>query len=137
MWDKLKKILDISNDRAVIVEDGEPRYVILSVDEYLKMLNKDSANLNAKQDQAGAVNNPQGSDAGSVPNNLNEGENEQPGTQSEATHGLVGGMANPSSASGDYVNFNNADHGEDMRDFENEYSVKEASAGINLEDLPV
>ena len=37
MWDKLKKILQVSNDRAIIIEDGEPRYIVLPVDEYLKM----------------------------------------------------------------------------------------------------
>ena len=37
MWDKLKKILKTSNEKAVIIEDGEPRYVVLSVDEYLRL----------------------------------------------------------------------------------------------------
>lgn len=37
MWDKLKEILKASNEKAVIVEDGEPKYVVLSVDEYLKL----------------------------------------------------------------------------------------------------
>src|SRR3989338_9429831 len=37
MWDKLKKILKTSNEKAVIIEDGEPRYVVLSVDEYMRL----------------------------------------------------------------------------------------------------
>lgn len=41
MWDKLKKILQISGGRGVIIEDGEPRYVILPVDEYIQL--KDGA----------------------------------------------------------------------------------------------
>lgn len=37
MWKSLKQILRDSNDKAVIIEDGEPRYVILSFDEYMRM----------------------------------------------------------------------------------------------------
>ncbi|MDX1607651.1 MAG: hypothetical protein R3251_00360 [Candidatus Spechtbacterales bacterium] len=42
MWESLKNILKTSNEKAVIVEDGEPRYVILSVDEYLRLSEGDS-----------------------------------------------------------------------------------------------
>ena len=37
MWEKLKKILKTSNEKAVIIEEGEPRYVILSIDEYMRL----------------------------------------------------------------------------------------------------
>lgn len=40
MWEKLKKILKTSNEKAVIIEEGEPRYVILSVDEYMRLNNQ-------------------------------------------------------------------------------------------------
>ncbi|OGZ61533.1 MAG: hypothetical protein A2932_01245 [Candidatus Spechtbacteria bacterium RIFCSPLOWO2_01_FULL_46_10] len=37
MWESLKKILKDSGERAIIVEDGAPRYVLLSVDEYMRL----------------------------------------------------------------------------------------------------
>jgi len=37
MWESLKRILQDSNERVVIVEDGEPRYVLLSVTEYMRL----------------------------------------------------------------------------------------------------
>jgi len=54
MWESLKKILKTSNEKAVIIEDGQPRYVVLSVEEYLKLNNQDtsdvpSQNLNPSQ----------------------------------------------------------------------------------------
>lgn len=42
MWEKLKKLLKTTNDKAIIVEDGEPRYVILSVDEYSRLTSTDT-----------------------------------------------------------------------------------------------
>lgn len=49
MWDKLKEILKASNEKAVIVEDGEPKYVVLSVDEYLKLSQGKSGNIQQQQ----------------------------------------------------------------------------------------
>ncbi|MEX2145133.1 MAG: hypothetical protein WD712_02030 [Candidatus Spechtbacterales bacterium] len=37
MWDSIKKLLKTNKDKAVLMENGEPKYVILSVDEYLKL----------------------------------------------------------------------------------------------------
>lgn len=37
MWETLKKILKTSNDKAIIIEDGQPRYVVLSIEEYTKL----------------------------------------------------------------------------------------------------
>ncbi|MEX0877310.1 MAG: hypothetical protein WDZ40_00410 [Candidatus Spechtbacterales bacterium] len=37
MWDKLKEILKASGGKAVIVEDGDPKYIVIPVDEYLKL----------------------------------------------------------------------------------------------------
>lgn len=39
MWESLKKILE-DTGRAVIVEDGEAKYVLLSVDEYMILRDK-------------------------------------------------------------------------------------------------
>ena len=44
MWETLKKILKTSNEKAIIIEDGEPKYVILSIDEYMR-LNTASTNV--------------------------------------------------------------------------------------------
>lgn len=51
MWDKLKQILNISNGRGVIIEDGEPKYVILSIDEYLS-LKGEGGSAGVQQDPA-------------------------------------------------------------------------------------
>lgn len=37
MWDQLKKIIKTSNDKAVIVEDGEPCFVVLTIQEYERL----------------------------------------------------------------------------------------------------
>ena len=34
MWDELKHILRSAHDKAIIVEDGKPRYVVMSIEEY-------------------------------------------------------------------------------------------------------
>lgn len=41
MWDKLKEILKVGGGKAVIVEDGEPKYIVLPVDEYLQLTRSD------------------------------------------------------------------------------------------------
>ncbi|MEX2008498.1 MAG: hypothetical protein WD850_03345 [Candidatus Spechtbacterales bacterium] len=41
MWDSLKQLLRQSGEKAVIMEDGEPRYVVLTVSEYLRMRDGD------------------------------------------------------------------------------------------------
>ncbi len=43
MWEKLKQILKTENDKAVVVEDGEPKYVILSIEEYMKLVSDNSS----------------------------------------------------------------------------------------------
>lgn len=37
MWDELKHILRSTHDKAIIVEDGKPRYVVMSVEEYARL----------------------------------------------------------------------------------------------------
>lgn len=37
MWEELKSILRDAHDKAVVVEDGKPRYVVLSVEEYARL----------------------------------------------------------------------------------------------------
>lgn len=37
MWESLKKILKTSNEKAVIIEDGKLKYVVLSIDEYMRL----------------------------------------------------------------------------------------------------
>lgn len=37
MWDELKHILRSTHDKAIIVEDGKPRYVVMSVEEYSRL----------------------------------------------------------------------------------------------------
>lgn len=40
MWQSLKKLLG-DNEKAIVVEDGEVKYVILSVNEYLRLRGQD------------------------------------------------------------------------------------------------
>lgn len=49
MWEKLKNILQTTKDKAIVIEDGEPRYVILSVDEYLRMSQLNNENSQEPQ----------------------------------------------------------------------------------------
>ena len=37
MWDQLKNIIRQTSDKAVIIEDGEPRFVVLTVQEYNRL----------------------------------------------------------------------------------------------------
>lgn len=43
MWSSLKQLIRANNDKCVIVEDGEPKYVILTYKEY-QHLQKDDKN---------------------------------------------------------------------------------------------
>lgn len=55
MWETLKKILKTSNEKAIIIEDGEPKYVVLSIDEYMRL---NSASTNMQDYQAeGQISN--------------------------------------------------------------------------------
>ncbi len=45
MWDQLKSILHSSNEKAIIIEDGKPTFVVMSIEEYLKLQDKDKKNL--------------------------------------------------------------------------------------------
>ena len=40
MWDKLKTIIDKKGDKAVIIENGQPLYIVMSVDTYLDLKQK-------------------------------------------------------------------------------------------------
>ena len=46
MWESLKKILKTSNEKAVIIEDGELKYVVLSVDEYMRLSGREANSQN-------------------------------------------------------------------------------------------
>lgn len=39
MWDQLKSIIRQTSDKAVVIEDGEPRFVVLTVQEYNRLYN--------------------------------------------------------------------------------------------------
>ena len=54
MWEKLKKLLKTTNDKAIIVEDGEPRYVILSVDEYSRLSGADNQQVSSQDNVLGS-----------------------------------------------------------------------------------
>ncbi len=38
MWSQLAKIIRSDRDKAVIIEDGEPKYVVLTIGEYNRIL---------------------------------------------------------------------------------------------------
>src|SRR3989344_2301840 len=38
MWSSLKKLIRSHQDRAIVIEEGEPRYVILSIEEYRRLV---------------------------------------------------------------------------------------------------
>lgn len=37
MWKQLQSLIRTKNDKAIIVEDGKPRYVILTIEEYNRL----------------------------------------------------------------------------------------------------
>lgn len=37
MWKQLQSLIRTKNDKAIIVEDGKPRYVILTIEEYTRL----------------------------------------------------------------------------------------------------
>lgn len=43
MWESIKKLLKTDKDKAILMEDGQPRYVVLSVKEYLKLVDESSS----------------------------------------------------------------------------------------------
>ncbi|MDP4010328.1 MAG: hypothetical protein Q8P37_00500 [Candidatus Spechtbacteria bacterium] len=43
MWESIKQLLKTDKDKAVLMENGQPKYVILSVGEYLKLNSELSA----------------------------------------------------------------------------------------------
>jgi hypothetical protein len=43
MWKLLKQLLVSNDEKVVIMEDGTPRYVVLSVEEYLRLRSAQSA----------------------------------------------------------------------------------------------
>ena len=49
MWSSLKQLLK-SNERYIIVEDGEPKYVILPYSEYQQLQNHNSSSILAKSE---------------------------------------------------------------------------------------
>lgn len=63
MWEKLKTILKTTSDKAIVIEDGEPKYVILSVDEYLRINKLNNKNIEENesnsQNQLNAVSENQ------------------------------------------------------------------------------
>lgn len=49
MWSSLKQLLK-SNERYIIVEDGEPKYVILPYSEYQQLQNHNNSSILAKSE---------------------------------------------------------------------------------------
>lgn len=51
MWDSIKTILKNKTDKCLIIEDGEPKYVILPYEEY-QQLSKDQDHSIVDEDRA-------------------------------------------------------------------------------------
>ena len=47
MWEQIKQILKKNQGTCIIIEDGQPAYVILPFDDYQKNLDAELANKNA------------------------------------------------------------------------------------------
>lgn len=54
MWEELKAILRDAHDKAVVVEDGKPRYIVLSIEEYTRL--RDEAERGASETLSEAAN---------------------------------------------------------------------------------
>ena len=50
MWDQLKNIIRETSDKAVIIEDGEPRFVVLTVKEYNRLHDIVEGKINTNSD---------------------------------------------------------------------------------------
>ncbi|MDX1535194.1 MAG: hypothetical protein R3346_00285 [Candidatus Spechtbacterales bacterium] len=108
MWDKLKKILEYSNGRGIIIEDGEPRYVILSIDEYISL--KEGSGSEKKRTQPLVSN----------------ADNQGGGTQNNADgYNYANPSQNPSQA------------GFSDQDKRNSNMQDTSSRNIGLDDLPL
>ena len=75
MWEQLKNIIQSSSDKAIVIEDGKPKFVVLTIEEYEKMQKKaqttpeqsyESANFeidqSAKQEADDLLNPEQGNE---------------------------------------------------------------------------
>lgn len=51
MWDQLKSIIRQTSDKAVIIEDGEPRFVVLTVQEYNRLYNAVEGRVDASNEK--------------------------------------------------------------------------------------
>ena len=64
MWESIKQLLKTDKDKAILMENGRPKYVILSVEEYLKLNNETPAQDNhaAESDLSSQISeeNPMG-----------------------------------------------------------------------------
>ncbi|MBI2463288.1 MAG: hypothetical protein HYV65_03605 [Candidatus Spechtbacteria bacterium] len=61
MWESLKKFIHSNHDRIVVVEDNEPRYVIMPIAEYTALIER-----GRQADSTPSINSPQ-SNSGQAP----------------------------------------------------------------------
>ena len=58
MWDQLKSIIRQTSDKAVIIEDGEPRFVVLTVQEYNRLYNAAEGRVDARNEKQAEQEQP-------------------------------------------------------------------------------
>ena len=74
MWDKIKKLMQKSNSKLIIVENDQPSYVVLSIDEYESLLegsqiekaNQEIIELRAAESQETKIEEPIDKEEGEV-----------------------------------------------------------------------
>lgn len=59
MWEELKTILRDAHDKAVVVEDGKPRYIVLSIEEYTRLRDEAERGVEAANETLSEVANEQ------------------------------------------------------------------------------
>ena len=122
MWESIKQLLKTDKDKAVLMENGRPKYVILSVEEYLK-LNSETHGQDAQTAEA------------DLPSQISE---ENPaGQEISLVEELFPGYP-------EEFNFTDA-AGDELLDVseietyvtDNTEKIREEAKGIDLDDLPV
>lgn len=44
MWDQLKSVIRSKNDKAIIIEDGKPLFVVMNMEEYVRLTEQEKQN---------------------------------------------------------------------------------------------
>ena len=50
MWNSIKNLIKSNNERFIIIEDGEPKYVIMAYSEYQQLQNGSNSSIVAKSE---------------------------------------------------------------------------------------